>query len=324
MAIASTNMTSTYNNIIVERATELLIGKTVAGTIIANAVSDMATRTGNTIVYHRAPKGTIQNAAEGTGNGKTYASPVGSTDTLTLDYFKEVPLEADDLDQNVIGNKAMAIDSYAESAAKTLAEQIDSDVLEDIFDDANIVDNSTIGTSGTDINDATFRNIRTELVKKGVKAQDIVILLTPDHSGQAMGLDVFRNSDYNTAGTVINGELPRRIYGMTVYMDIVGLPSLTAANSISGSSTTEFLSIAMHKDAVKFVMAPLYQPETQNATVSTSNIQGMSLRSKTWYDPDLNASRLVVDALYGVKLLKHANVYGADNSLAIPVRGGVV
>jgi hypothetical protein len=216
----------------------------------------------------------------------------------------------------------MAIDYYAESAAKTLCRQIDFDVLEDILDDANVVDNAVVGDPSVNITDKTFRDVRATLVKQGVAAEDIVIVLTPDHSAEAMGLDVFRSADYVNNATVINGQLPLRIYGMSVYMDAVNLPTVEAANSISGSSTTDYVSMAMHRDAVKFVMAPLYQPNTNNADVSTANIDGMALRSKMWYDPDLNASRLVLDALYGVKLLKHATVQGDDNSLLVPILGG--
>lgn len=323
MAIASTNMTTTYNNIIVEKTTELLMGQTVAGAILANSESDRGGRVGNTIVYHRAPKGTVQNASEGTGNSKTYATPVGTTDTLTLDYFKEVPFEADDLDQNVIGNTAMAIDAYADSGAKVLAQQIDSDILEDIFDDAGIVDNTAVGTSGTALNASALTSVRSTLVKLGVNPADIVVLLTPDHSADLMSVTQFASADFIQGMPTINGQLPRNLFGMAVYFDAVNLPTLTAADSISGSSTTQYLSIAMYKESAKFVSAPLFQPATQNAVVSTSNIDGLSLRSKMWYDPDLNASRLVVDALYGVKLTKTATVQGSDNSMAVVIRGGV-
>lgn len=323
MAINSTNMSTTYSDIIALRSTELLMGETVAGLIIANAESDRGGRVGNTIIYHRAPKGTIRNAAEGAGNGKTYDATVGSTDSLTLDYFKEISFEVDDLDQNVIGATGPGIDSYAISSAKQLATQIDADIIEDIFDDAGILDNAAIGSEATAINDKTFRDVRAALVKLGVNPADIVILLSPDHSAEALGIDVFKSSDYVNTMPVINGQLPRNIYKMSVYMDLVNMPTLTAADSISGSSTTEYLSLAMHKDAVKFVSVPLYQPNTQNAEVGTATEAGLSLRTKRWYDPDLNVSRLVTDALYGVKLLKHASANSAtDNSVVVPIRGG--
>jgi hypothetical protein len=193
-----------------------------------------------------------------------------------------------------------------------------------MLDDANIVDAQIVGNPTVEINDTAFRSIRTSLIKKGVDLSDVVILLNPDHTGEAMGLDVFRNADFNTARPQINGQFPLQVYGMNVYTDIVNLPNTNSLASISGSSTSDFVSVAMSINAGKFVMPEIQTPAQNNALVSTSNMDGLSLRVKTWYDPDLNASRLVVDALYGFKTLKQATVQSASDVTAISViLGGV-
>lgn len=320
MATVNAVLTTTYNAIIADRATELLAGKTIAGAFLTNAVSDMGSRYGNTITYHRAPKGTVQNAADLTT--KTYANTAGSTDDLVLEYYKEVPFEAGDLDYNV-GNPNVAVNYYAESAAKQLRTQVDTDILERIFDDPNIAGLTEIGTSGTALNDAALRQIRTNLIKNGVDIDDVMVFLTPDHSGDFMGLDTTRDNDLNTKGIVINGQYPRKIYGMDVYLDCVNLPTLTAADSISGSSTTQYLSFACSKNAVKTLMMDLNIPAQNNAMINKSTVDGITLRSKMWYDPLRNATQLSVDALYGAKVLKEATTQSAtDVTNIMVIRGG--
>lgn len=330
MAITpNANLSTTYNEIIVEGATELLQGRLAVGSLIANSVSDMGARHGNTIRYHRAPKGTIQNAAD--GSSKTYATPVGGTDELVLNFYKELPLEAGDLDFT-IADPEMAISAagkanmarYAESAAKQLSTQIDTDILEAWLDDSNIGDATVVGDPTVTLNDQAFRDIRTTLIKNGVDLSDIMILLSPDHTSEAMGLDVFRNADFNTARPQINGQFPLNVYGMSVYQDIVNLPNTNDVPSISGSSTTNFVSMAISRNAGKFVMPAIVTPSQNNAAIATSNAGGISLRLKTWYDPDLNTSRLVVDALYGGKLCKEATVQSATDVVnCVPLLGGV-
>jgi hypothetical protein len=331
MAINPT-ATTTFNEIIVEKTTELLRGRLATGSLIANAVSDMGARQGNTIRYHRSPKGTVQNAVDGTT--KTYATPVGAYDELVLEYYKEIPLEAGDLEFTIAGTGAFLSEGagvnankYAMVAAEGLAKQIDVDVLERILDDSNIGDATVVGFPETALNDKAFRTIRKTLVKQGVDINKIVILLTPDHSAEAMGIDVFRSADYVGEGDArrvqINGQLPLNVYGMAVYMDIVNLPNTNSVPSISGSSTTQFVSMAMSIDAVKFVMPMLATPANNNATISASNVDGLSVRVKTWYDPDLNTFRVVTDALYGAKTLKTASLQSATDVVSIvPLLGG--
>jgi hypothetical protein len=331
MAI-NANATTTYNEIIVERTTELLRGRLATGSLIANAVADMGARAGNTIRYHRSPKGTVQNAVDGTA--KNYASPVGAFDELTLEYYKEIPLEAGDLEFTIAESGAFVsngtgvnADKYAMVAAEGLAKQIDVDVLERILDDSNIGDATVVGLPETALNDKALRTVRKTLIKQGVDLTKIIILLNPDHSAEAMGLEVFRSADYIGEGDArrvqINGQFPLSVYGMAVYLDIVNLPNTNAVPSISGSSTTQFISMAFSVDAVKFVMPQLATPANNNATITASNVDGLSLRLKTWYDPDLNTFRVVVDALYGAKTLKTASLQSTTDVVSVvPILGG--
>jgi ribosomal protein L25 (general stress protein Ctc) len=336
MAITpNANLSTTYNEIIVEGTTELLKGRTAIGTYVANSVQDMAGRHGNTIRYHRHPKGTVRNASD--GSAKNYTTPVGSTDELVLEYYKEIPLEAGDLDFT-IADPEMAISMagkenmrrYQEAAAKGLATQIDIDGLEALLDDPYIGEATVIGNPNTTLNDKTFTDIRKTLVKQGVDISDVVIMLNPDHSAEVMGIDTFRNADYIGEGDArrvqINGQLPLNIYGMAVYMDIVNLPNTNSIASISGSSTSDFVSVAMSRQAFKFVMPEIKTPAgaERNTAFATSNVDGLSLRVRTWYQPEINTSRLVVDALYGFKTLKTASLQSATDVVSVvPVLGGI-
>jgi hypothetical protein len=328
MAITpNANLSTTYVDILADGTTELLMGKIAVGSLVADSVGDMNGEFGNTVRYHRAPKGTVQNASD--GSSKTYATTAGSTDELVLNYFKEVPFEAGDLDYT-IANPEHAVSQYGPSAALQLANQINTDVLEEFLDDSNIGDATVVGAEDVDLNEEAMAEVMQTFIEFGIDPSEVVILLNPKHSKDLVLTDVFRNADYigeNDARAVqINGRLPKDIYGMAVYTGIQGLPVTNDVPSISGSSSTLKVSIAMTPVGGKFVMKPINTPSfaSNNVLFGTSNIQGLSLRVKQWHDPDLNTSRIVVDALYGAKTLKQATVHNSSDIVPlIPLIGGV-
>lgn len=325
MPVTPSVPSSTYTDVLIENTTELLHGRIATGQLIANSVGDMGGQSGNTIKYHRAPKATVQNASD--GSAKTYATPVGSTDELTLNFYKEAPLSNGDLNLTITETDTYSgpeLQKYADSASKVLATQIDQDVLEKILDDPNIGDASVIGNPSNDLNDNAFRQLSKDMVIKGQNLDDVFILLNPEHTAQAMGLDVFRQADYNSAKPQIDGNLPLRVYGMNIYTNIVNLPKGSATEYISGSSASEKVSVALTPESGKFVMPRLQTPSfaSNNANIATSSVDGLNLRLRSWYDPSINTSRLVVDGIYGAAALKQATTQGSDVVPATILLGG--
>ena len=300
---------------------QLLGARNVLPEILAPVQDLRSSGTGNTVRVLRDPKGTLRDAQDLAG--KTYDTPTQLFDEVTLDYFREVNFQFGSLDET-IGTNQITIDRYPVSGATQIGNDIESNVMQDILDDANIPAGNEIGVVGQEINEALFIEISKRMDIDNVPEEQRVIILSPTHYAEALkNVTAFKSNDFVARGTVQTGRLPVELYGVRVYKSNL-LPSNDNLASVTGTDTNQ-VSVAFWRGAILFTMAMLPAPAVSGATLyAQESVDGYIVRARAWDDNNLNAKRLVMDSLYGVKVVQNPSTTSVTNTTAAyPILGGI-
>jgi hypothetical protein len=321
---AKTTQAGLQNSFVVGIAltvSQLLSSRNILPEIIG-PVEDLRPRgVGNTVRFLRAPKGTLRDATD--LSGKTYDTPTQLFDELSLNYFREVNFQYGSLDET-IGQNEITIDQYAVSGAAQMGNDIEKNTMLEVLDDPTIPAGNILGSLTTQVNEALFATLAQKFEEQNIPEGERIVVLSPKHYYEAVrNVEAFKSQDFVERGTVSTGKLPVMLYGMKVYLSNQ-LPAYDDLTSVGGTDTNE-ASVAFWSQAVKFSMAGLPAPLVSGATLyALENIDGYVVRSRAWDDNNLNAKRLVMDCIYGVKVVENPTTKGSTNVKAIyPIEGGI-
>lgn len=300
---------------------ELLGARNILPEILAPVQDLRSSGTGNTVRVLRDPKGTLRDAQD--LSGKTYDTPTQLFDEVTLDYFREVNFQFGSLDET-IGTNQITIDRYPVSGATQIGNDIESNVMQDILDDPNIPAGNELGTVGVEVNEALFIELAKRMDIDNVPEANRVVILSPTHYAQALkNVTAFKSNDFIARGSVQTGKLPVELYGVRVYKSNL-LPGNDNLASVTGTDTNQ-VSIGFWTGSILFTMAALPAPAVAGATLyAQESVDGYMVRARAWDDNNLNAKRLVMDALYGVKVVQNPTTTAVTNTTAgYPILGGI-
>lgn len=311
----------TFNTLIANATLLRLRENPILSRLLVNPEDQRATFSkGNTLDILLDPVWQVKNAQD--GENKQYQKPTQQKTTLVLSEFKEIAAEYFDLDE-AIGNPQNSIARWAPTMAESLAEDIETNLYQQILNDDDIGSENEIGSPILPINEDTFGALRTAFVNARVpKSQAKICILSPDHYQQYLKISRATEQQTTGDGSGLRSGVVREFYGMQVE-ESTYLPFSNDLSSVTSGSQRQQVSLAMTVDSVLLAMRPLSRTSISKIA-DVINQDGYSIRTKMWEDPNSNGYRMSVDTLYGVKVMKRPTNFVVGTKVTVfPILGGV-
>lgn len=250
---------------------------------------------GDTINIFKRGSLVVQNKTADTA--LTFADPTGmSTVPVTLNAHKAVTFKLEDPARFVA--RPNLLEGYAQDAAQVLGEAVD-DALLALATDAAVT--TQVGAAGTAITRATFVDARTSLNTAKAPRGDRALVLSTDVAGQAVKDSVLASSASNDTAVVdvASGTL-KNSYGFVIAENQGVTTTAGTPNRVN--------NMAFARNAIALVTRPLPAPSAGGIQYETVQAGGMSIRVLMDYDIANLAMVVVLDILFGVKIVRPEHV----------------
>ena len=244
-------------------------------------------------ILHIPYPGTFTANDKAADTAVTLQTPSGGSEVqVTLNKHKEVSFVIEDVVKAQQNQSVM--DRYIQSAAIAMAEQLETDLFA-LYSGLS----QSVGTSGSDITEATVLSAKKELDDEKVSRMNRHLVVSSAQENALLQIDRFTRYDALGDGTAIREGAIGQIHGFTVHMSQL-VPVVTG-------TPDSVKNLAFHPEAFILAMRALPNPDAgARSAVIRDPDSGIVIRVLYAYNPSYLGVQVTLDMLYGVAELRDA------------------
>jgi hypothetical protein len=298
-AITSTNVANAIVKLVAADALPVLVGNLVMGNLVNRDYEPVLAQAGDTVNVPIPPTMVANNIAE--GSTVTLQNPSLGNAQIVLNTHAEATFQIPDVTKVLAVPDLLKI--YMEPAVAAIAQKIETDLLS-LY--AGFTANSTVGTAGSAITEATIDAAETALFLAKVPPSEQKYMVV-DANTYSQWRQIPRFSEFQCAGdaglrSLIDGTVGK-------IKDFFVFRSQFVQKTGSSPVTTH--NVAFTKNAIGLVIRRLPQPLPGTGAIAEyAELGNFGMRVVMSYQPNTLAQQFTVDVLYGCGVLR--NVCGVQ------------